>query len=109
MMDTTADEVRNDLEDAGYGHLTVDDGYEKMILVTDSDGEFWDSERAAETMQKCIEEEVDLGDDETELVRKPEEGYEYREAMRKERMVWAVTVVEFSFTDLLSKNLSFVD
>jgi hypothetical protein len=106
LIDTTADEVRSDLEEAGYGDLTVDKENEIMILVTDSDGEFWPSEREAEMWRKCVEAEVDLGEDETELVRKPVEGYEYREAVKEGEMVWAVSIVEFAISDHLGKALS---
>jgi hypothetical protein len=112
MLTTTPDDVRSDLADAGYADLTVrNEEDEVMILVTDSGGEFWESEREAEVFRKCVEKKVDLGEDETELVRKPGEGYEsrYQEAVKDEEMVWAVAVVEFAISDLLGNALASID
>lgn len=109
MLTTTPDDVRSDLEEAGYGDLIVEKENEMTIIVMRSDGEFWPSEREAEVFRKCVEAEVDLGDDETELVRKPVEGYEYREAVKQGEMVWAVSIVEFAISDHLGKALSSLD
>lgn len=92
---TTPEEIRSDLDDAGYGYLTVERHRENTILIKDENGDFWDAEADAERHRKHIEGKIDLkGDEMTVAVAMtvPDGYVTHSEAVRAEGYLWVIGV-----------------